>query len=156
MLFKSRIGTFSSPTGTLLISPCLGKSGLAISRTLCALFSCNSNSEPRAPMVNGQRRGFPYRDIATRDVNSLTFQTPSPEVPISRLNATWTPLVPGVPRCHVTFGISRIAESTMPSFPVVENPERRTPILWDLLPPVPALIDGSRITREIATRDFNE
>jgi hypothetical protein len=98
----------------------------------------------RIPNADGQRSMA--RDIATRDVNSLPFQTPSPEVPISRLDATWTPLTPGVPRCHVTFGISRIANPQC-KFPFcrkprMPNPDSPTP--RDRAPPVLTLIDGSR------------
>jgi hypothetical protein len=105
---------FSLPTVTpSAISPSLlGKSGFTISRILCARSRATQNSEPRTLM--GQRstllpyQGFPYREIAACDVNNLTFQTPSPEVSISQYNATWSPLVPVVLHCHVTFGISWI------------------------------------------------
>jgi hypothetical protein len=61
---------------------------------------------------------FPYRDIATRDVNTSEFQNsrdPTPMNSILRYDATCTPLAPVVPHCHVTSGYrgSRIQHASV-------------------------------------------
>jgi hypothetical protein len=112
-LFQLLSGVLTTHRNSSAISPSLlGKSGFAISRNSLTLLVQNKtpNPELRWSKVNAPSyRGFPYREIIACDVNNLTFQTPSPEVPIFQYNATWTPLLPVAPHCHVTFEISRIA-----------------------------------------------
>jgi hypothetical protein len=125
---------------------------------LCSRANRNSESRGVNESTLPSFRGFPYRDIATRGAKNLTFQTPSPEVSIFRYNATWTPVASGVLRCHVTFGISRIV-----------NPRCKFSLMSETPNAKPRFSDSSeshttcpcrnrrlRLTRGIATHDFNE
>jgi hypothetical protein len=95
MLLQSRFGTCRHPQDTPLISRKLSREigSRDIVNPACT-FSCSSNSHATYnPEPDSQRSTT--RDIATRAVNALNFQTPSTEVSIPDVNATWTPLALG-------------------------------------------------------------
>jgi hypothetical protein len=75
-------------------------------------YPVQSNTE--TPMVKGQPRG-----TSTRGAESLLTKSPSTEAPIYRFHATCTPPNIWGPRCHVSFGNSRIA-----------NPSCTVPCCW--------------------------
>jgi hypothetical protein len=127
---RSHIGTFRHPQGTRLISRQVSREiGSRGTARLAALFSCNSNC--RTPNTDGQRSTA--RDITPRDVNSPVFKTPSTEV-----------------RCHVLalhavpWDLSQFGTSLFLHVPFdFENAKVPSPeLLWDLVPPIPPMIDG--------------
>jgi hypothetical protein len=80
MLPQSRIGIFRHPQGTLLISQQVSwEIGSRDIAKLAALFLMQIKT-PNPKPLDGQ--WSIVRDIATRDVNLLNFQTLSTEVPI--------------------------------------------------------------------------
>jgi hypothetical protein len=95
------------------------------------------NSEPRMPMVNGQRIGISPLAMST----ACLFKTPSPEVPILDQTPPGLSYLSG-PTLPRHFGISRIA-----------NPRHKVPCCWKprtpkprfsgFVPPVLPTIDGS-------------
>jgi hypothetical protein len=94
----------------------------------------HSKSEPRVPMVNGQHSGYRHSRCQRPDfLNSESRGADSP-----RLRHLYSTNLRG-PTLPRRLGTSRIAIHDA-NFPCCQKP--RTPTPWDLVPPVPALIDG--------------
>jgi hypothetical protein len=80
----------------------------------------NVHMPHETPTSDGQRVSlptigiFPIGKIGNRAVtNSLLSNSPNPE---SRSTVTWVPLCLRVPHCHVTSGVSRVANPSLQSF----------------------------------------
>jgi hypothetical protein len=114
--------------------------------------ACNlgpSVPEPRSPMVNVNTR-----DIAARNTEPLYFKTPSTDAPISRLNATWTPLTPWGPTRPRHPGISLIANPRCKCSLRLKTPNA-DPVILRIRATCPSDDRRLPLNREIATRDFD-
>jgi hypothetical protein len=139
-LFRSRIGTFCHPQDTLLISrSCLGKSGFAISRNLCARSRATQNPEPRWVKESTLLflSGISLSGNRTCDVGSLHHKSPNPEL-----------------RWHVRYSLprhllsplyreSRDHDFTSRNFFALKTPNAESRPLRDPVPPVP--VDDQRL-----------
>jgi hypothetical protein len=117
---------FSLPTAHLRRSP-LRFSGDRVSQNReTRKHSSREIRNPEPQWVKCQRshayRGFPFRDITTRDVNNLSLQSPRSDVSIPRYNDTCIPLSSRVPRCHTTFRISQIVNPRCKVFLMSKTP----------------------------------
>jgi hypothetical protein len=106
-------------------------------------------ANPEIPMVKSQPRGISTR-TASLDLSIS-------RVPKLRCHASMPPglhYVSGVPLCSVTFGTSRIAESTTPSPLLLETPNAESPMLR-IRATCPSRNRRSRSNRGIALRGFD-
>ena len=115
MLFHSHSGVLS-PTVFLGILP-FGTREVGLRRlaNLMGTSRATRNPETRTARskVNTSFWSYPYRDITTGKLDAWRSNNPNAEMPIVRKHATWDPLYPGTPRCHVNLGISWIADSRL-------------------------------------------